>query len=121
MGSWIGRARFSSFVTAACAVSARLNSSARLDFQRLPMLPAVSMPGPKKLIQMYRAIESSLFPRRNRPVARSRPQWRDSFRGRGREGERAGILLLILLSLGVLSGCDRMVTPRQTQLSNEAE
>ena len=63
---------------------------------------------------MFRVIRisSSSFSRYRR---RPHPRWRRWVRGRG------GVSLLLLLSLGVLSGCDRMVTPRPTQLSNEAE
>jgi tetratricopeptide (TPR) repeat protein len=46
---------------------------------------------------------------------------RSGARARARVRIRVRMAVAILLSLGGLFGCDRMVTPRQTQLSNEAE
>ena len=45
-------------------------------------------------------------------------------RGRRREGEResvCGFIAILLFSLGMLAGCNRMIIPRQAQLSKDAD
>lgn len=74
------------------------------------MSQVASMPGPRRLIRMFRGISnSSPAPARNR--ARSAA----SFRLRARAG-----LLAVFLALAFAS-CDRMVTPRETRLTKDAD
>src|SRR5450432_664814 len=114
-----GRKKFSFFAIAACGASRRQSFCVRQDFRKSPTWPAASTRGPKRSILMCRAIKvPPRAPARNRHRARALMVFR--IRSRARAGGEA-LVLLLLISLGVLTGCDRMITQRQTQVSKDAD
>jgi nucleoid-associated protein YgaU len=74
---------------------------------------------------MFRDIKTMVFPSARAPSRdRNRARKMMAFPTRLRAGARGRIALLAVISLGILTffaGCDRMITQRQTQLSQEAE